>query len=162
MKRIWFTQQKPFDYVPLRWGLGYIEPPSFERSRFSPKIYTTRTHALKGEYYVVEGSRFKAKPVEPRIEFQVKASFKINLRKAILEFDDGLIGECGMLDGYRLERLVGSFFKNVPKEIYTYPELDLGVGGATFYNLRSELLRLNKNATLDTPFYVNLIEPILN
>jgi len=39
-------------------------------------------------------------------------------------------------------------------------EKDLGVKGATFEQLRDELLRLNKKATLDTPFYVNLLEPM--
>ncbi len=146
MKRIWFTQQKPYDYTPLRWGLGYTSPTLFEQDRFSPKIYTTRTHPLDGEYYVVEGSRFKAKPVEPKIEFRVDTYCQLDLRNALVIVTADSEAWCTPLT---LERDGCSF-----------AELDLGIKGATFEQLRDELLRLNPKATPDTPFFVNRLEPL--
>jgi len=141
MKRIWFTQQKPYDWMPLRAGLGlvserdlynYQEREYLTRQDGVPqlckKIYTTRTHRLSGEYYVVKGSRFKAKAVEPRIEFQVRKSWKLDLL------------------GLNLTE--------------SFPELDLGIKGATFNDLKNELLKLNKTATIDTPFYISKLEPL--
>lgn len=156
MKRIWFTQQKPYDYVPLRWGLGYLRDDdgadegtsSLDREllqhnfmcadgsvKVYPKSYTTRTRKMSGEYYVVEGSRFKATPVEPRIEFQVLRVQELNLKTV-------------ELDGSPL------LFAN------TFAEFDLGYRGATFDQLRDELLKLNPKATIDTPFYVNKLTPM--
>lgn len=145
MKRIWFTQQKPFDYRPLRAGLELITGRELNAPGMTglcPKIYTTRTRQLSGEYYVVEGSRFKAKPVEPRIEFRVTDSCKLDLRNALVISDVGW-AKTSILDRNGL----------------TFAELDLGIKGATFEQLRDELLRLNPKATIDTPFYVNRLEP---
>ena len=165
MKRLWFVQQKPFNYIPLRAGLGHI-PPEQNISNYSsaqgfelcPKIYTSRKSPLKGEYVVVEGSRYKAKPVEPRIEFKVEQSFELNLnleavriggtwvhhsllQKKDVIYDDIILkfrGIFNMLEGY------------------SFPELDLGYKGATFEELKNVLLNLNPTETsLDTPFYVN-------
>lgn len=147
MKRIWFPQQKPFDYLPLRAGLGYITEDDLTASiypgmsRFTmlcPKIYTTRTRPMSGEYYVVEGSRFKAKPVEPRIEFKVRKVAEIDM------------------DGVLTQRQ-GQEFNFVWR---TFPEQDLGIKGATFDQLKSELMRLYPKTTMDTPFYVNLLEKV--
>lgn len=179
-KRIQFTQQKPFGYMPLRVGLGLA---SYEDMReygifygsevkdailkmhqrscpsltdfeynpemLCPKIYTTRTHRLSGEYYIVEGSRFKAKPVEPRIEFQVNHTWELSLKHGLIypwhTLKAGSVwGGTGILE----------------KDGLTFPELDLGVKGVAFEQLRDELLRLNKKATSETRFYVNLLEPI--
>lgn len=136
MKRIWFTQQKPFDYLPLRWGLGNIEVSEPDKEKYCPKCYTTRTHRLKGQYYVVEGNRFKAVPVIPRIEFRVTKSYLLNLKSAE--------------------------FKGLEKNGYCFAELDLGIKGATFEQLRAELLRLNPKANIDTPFYVSELPPLKN
>ena len=121
--------------MPLRAGLGYI-PASELLSNLSPKTYTSRLKPLSGEYYVVEGSRFKAKPVEPEIKFKVSKVAELNLHGV-------------------LTVLPGNEFDFSWK---TFAEKDLGTKGATFEMLRDELLRLNKKATLDTPFYVNLLE----
>jgi len=154
MKRIFFTQQQPFGYLPLRAGLGLITEDELASrtqdcasiSRFTvlcPKIYTTRTRPLSGEYYVVQGSRLKAKPVEPRIEFQVRISEWLDLRRAV--FMKG-----GTIIGWAIAN----------RNDLTFPELDLGVRGTTFEQLRDELLRLSPKATIATPFYVNLLERI--
>ncbi len=156
MKRIWFTQQKPYNYLPLRWGLGYILESQIndydsvlrERTRvrgcYCPKIYTTRTRELEGEYYVVEGSRFKAKPVEPKIEFRVDTYCHLDLRNALATADGKTW--CTPLI--------------LARDGCSFAELDLGIRGATFYQLRDELLRLNPKATPDTPFFVNRLEPL--
>ena len=141
-KRIWFTQQKPFGYAPLRAGLGLI-PENELPQTFCQKIYTTRTRRLSGEYIVVEGSRFKAKPVEPEIKFKVGISEEIDLKRGIFKKDDSIIG-----------------WAIANRGDLTFPELDLGFRGATFEQLRDELLRLNKKATIETPFYVSLLETI--
>jgi hypothetical protein len=149
MKRIWFTQQKPFDYIPLRLGLGYLTAEQADaasekikygiaRPTLLPKMYTTRKHRLSGEYYVVEGSRFKAKPVEPRIEFTAHPVATI-----IFSGDH-------KLDWY-------SHNDQIPINL---PELDLGILGATFDHLRDELFKLNKNVTVDTKFHINRLESI--
>jgi hypothetical protein len=172
MKRIWFTQQAPFDYMPLRCGLGLItEEELSEYAVFNgcevkesvlkmhqrackslmdieyspdllcPKVFTTRTRPLRGEYVVVEGSRFKARPVEPRIEFRAR-----KVAELILAGDGRLTDSC--TDGLSYD------------EWKHFPEFDLGVRGASWHVLRDELLHLNKRATVDTVFYINRLERI--
>ena len=144
MKRIWFTQQKPFKYLPLLMGLGYFKARAYvngDGTTYVPKIYTTRTHALKGQYQVVEGSRFKAVPVVPEIKFQVRQVWELNLRKELIMYSP--------IDLINLE-----------KDGFSFAELDLGYFGSTFQDLKNELLKLNKKATVDTTFYINLLEPI--
>jgi len=170
VKRIWMVQQKPFGYAPLRAGLDLITEedlreygifygsevkdailkmhqrscPSLTDFGYNPemlcqKIYTTRTRRLSGEYIVVEGSRFKAKPVEPEIRFQVNHTWELSLKHGLI---------------YPWHTVKAG---SVCKDGLTFPELDLGIKKATFEQLRAELLCLNKKATIETPFYVNLI-----
>ena len=156
MKRIWFVQQQPFDFMPLKAGLGIITEKELEHynnlknlypetdvGTLCPKIYTTRTRRMMGEYQVVQGSRFKAKPLDPPIQFKVVESFEIDFKSESLLC-------CG-------ESLHLSYL-NTSK--YTLAELDLGIDGTTTKKLHSELLRLNKKATVDTTFYINKLEPI--
>lgn len=152
-KRIWMVQQKNLycNYLPLRCGLKQYSDEQINKfsemfkpdapdhpDKYCPKIYTTRTHPLSGEYYVVEGSRFKAKPVVPEIRFKVSKVADLNLH-GVVSFPPG---------------------QEFDFSWKTFPEKDLGVKGATFEQLRDELLRLNKKATLDTPFYINYLSPI--
>lgn len=142
VKRIWFVQQKPYQYMPLRMGLGYIQAKEVYNFNgndltFVPKIFTTRSHPMSGEYYVVEGSRFKAKPVEPDIRFKATNVAELNLH-GVFTFRSG----------------------SSDLSWKTFPEMDLGIRGSTFEMLRDELLRLNKKATLDTPFYVSQLDKI--
>lgn len=151
MKRIWFTQQKQFDYIPLRLGLGYLtleqaraaiadKYPDTARPILLPKQFTTRKHRLNGDYYVVAGSRFKAEPLEPRIEFTAHdiATIKFTFPPTI--------------EWHSQE-------DNIPSNL---AEIDLGISGATFDHLRAELFRLNKNVTSDTIFHINKLEAIQN
>lgn len=176
MAWIHFTQGEAFDYIPLKLGLGYLKETDYPdkrdlyhyseragcRVRLCSKIYTTRLKPLKPHltYTVVKGSRYSAKPVEPRIEFRVKHSWKLNLKKAVIDLGDGWIIEWGALN--RKEKSLEGV--NFPDELagLTYPELDLGYKYATFEDLVEELLHLNKKATLDTPFYVNRLIPARN
>lgn len=154
-KRVWFVQQQPFDFMPLKAGLGIITELELSEyfghwNKFSmnkrpvlcPKIYTTRTRPMKGEYQVVRGSRFKAVPLDPPIEFQVRSSVPFNLRDLSIPMVIDVTGPPGL------------------HKKYTIPELDLGVVGTTAEMLREELLKLNKKATLDTPMYINKLEPL--
>jgi len=158
MKRIFFTQQQKLNcnYLPLRWGLGLYTDEHIRKfseifrpdapdhpGQYCPKVYTTRTRPMNGEYYVVEGSRFKAKPVEPRIEFQVRISEELDIRRGVFKKDNTIVG-----------------WAIADRNGLSFPELDLGIIGSSFEQLRDELLRLNPKATIDTPFYVNLLERI--
>jgi len=148
MKRIWFTQQQQFDYIPLRLGLEYITEDEAKEAiatkypqakhSLGPKLYTTRTHRLSGDYYVVEGSRFKAEPVEPWIEFTAHPV-------ATIQFSDSpsIVWQ--------------SFHDQLPLKL---PELDLGITGVTFAHLRDELFKLNRNVTADTVFHINKLERV--
>ena len=152
MKRLWFVQQKPFDYKPLRAGLELITMDELNAPGMTglcPKNYTTRTHPMQGRYYVVEGSRFKAKPVEPRIEFTARC-----VAKLWLHFRNGRI-DTAVSDFHDSISLDGDWYEG-----YTFPELDLGIKNSSFEQLRDELLRLNPKATIDSAFYVNKLEPI--
>lgn len=156
MKRIWFVQQQPFDFMPLMAGLKMIPEdalqvyqdhmnsnPKTAVGDLCPKIYTTRTRRMSGEYQVVRGSRFKAKPLDPPIQFKVEESYEIDFNSYLL-----LAGGSAFHPSY-LE------WRN-----YTFPELDLGIKGTTVKMLHDELLRLNKKSTVDTTFYINKLEPI--
>ena len=155
-KRLWFVQQQPFGFMPLKAGLGMITEDELREYQdlmnshpltavgcLCPKIYTTRTRRMSGEYQVVRGSRFKAKPLDPPIQFKVEESFKIDFTMSLL-----LVGTSA---------LNPSYLNNEP---HTFPELDLGIKGTTMKMLHDELLRLNKKATIDTPFYINKLAPI--
>jgi len=154
VRRIWMVQQQPFNFMPLKAGLGLItenELAQYEEYKnkcptttLCPKIYTTRTRPIAGEYQVVRGSRFKAVPLDPPIEFQVKSSVPFNLKKLSMPMDKNITGSIEL------------------HKKYTIPELDLGIVGISAEFLREELLRLNKKATLDTPMYINKLEPIDN
>jgi hypothetical protein len=180
MKRIWFIQQKPFGYLPLRAGLGLASLedmreysvfygsevkdailkmhqrscPSLADFGYNPemlcqKIYTTRTYRLSGEYVVVKGSRFNAKPVEPRIEFQVNQTWELSLKHGLI-YPWHTLKAGSVWGGTNI----------LERDGLTFPELDLGIKNTTFDYLRDELLHLNKKATIETSFYVNLLEPI--
>ncbi len=145
MKRIWMNTEKVKSppYFSIRWGLGQFDDTAAkvegDRYGYCPKIFTTRTHPLSGEYYVVvEGSRYKAKPVEPEIKFKVTKVADLNLH-GVISFPPG---------------------QEFDLSWKTFAENDLGVKGATFEQLVTELLRLNKKATLDTPCYINRLEAI--
>lgn len=181
-KRIWFTQQAPFGHMPLRAGLGLctleelrdrgifygteakeailkthqrtcksLTDIGYNPEMLCPKRYTTRTHRLSGKYYVVEGSRFKAKPVEPRIEFVVTNTWELNLNTGTI---------LGLTNKIPATPMPLKMFVDWDYPELTIPELDLGFHGASLDMLRSELLRLNKKASIDTTFYVNKLEPI--
>lgn len=153
-KRIWFVQQKPFDYLPLRAGLGLITEeemnshPGF--TGLCPKIYTTRTRPMYGEYYVVEGSRFKAKPVEPEIQFRVTENAHLNL-------SEGLV--CPIHNG-KSDYESWAAIETLDQAVLTFAELDLGIKGSSYSGLVNILLKLNKTSTINTPFYVNLLESV--
>ena len=180
VKRIWMVHQKPFGYAPLRAGLKLITDedmheyatfygsevkdvilkmhqrscPSltdfgYNPEMLCPKIYTTRTHRLSGEYVVVEGSRFNAKPVEPRIEFKVTQTWKLSLKHGLV-YPWHTLKTGSVWGGTNI----------LEKDGLTFPELDLGIKKVPFEQLRDELLRLNKKATMETSFYVNLLEPV--
>lgn len=130
--------------------------------KLCPKIYTSRKSPLKGEYYVVEGSRFKAKPVVPRIEFKVERSLELNLDLEAIKISGtwvhhSLLQQKETTDDSITQKLRDVF--NMPSG-YTFPEFDLGYKGVTFEDLKNVLLNCNKGATINTPFYVNQMEPI--
>ena len=108
-----------------------------------PKIYTTRTRRMSGEYQVVRGSRFKAKPLDPPIQFRVVESMEIDFENNLL-----MIGGSALYPSY------------LSRGEHTFPELDLGIKGTTQKMLHAELLKLNKKATVDTTFYINKLAPI--
>lgn len=98
-----------------------------------------------------KGSRFSAKPVEPRVEFRVRGVWELHLRsKELYDYSYGEI------------RYGNEGLEKLSQDGLTYPELDLGYKYATFEDLVEELLHLNKKATLDTPFYVNRLIPARN
>lgn len=161
MKRLGTNQQELFGYMPLRAGLELITPEELQQFQdeqnqnaltcvgyLCPKLYTTRPHALTGEYYVVKGSWYKAKAIEPRIELKVTQTWELDLKNALFKTRTEKYGE-----GW------GSLAM-LSENGYTFPELDLGYRGASFDDLRTELLKLNKKATIETPFYINRLEPI--
>lgn len=163
-KRIWMVQQKNLhcNYLPLRWRLGQYSDEQMDElfskfkpdapdhpKQYCPKLYTTRTHPLSGEYYVVEGSRFKAKPVENEIKFIVTERYQLHLRLEIIR-SDAIFGDPGW-------RHVSLLDKNG----LTFPELDLGIKGSSFLDLKETLIHLNPKLTEDTLFYVNKLEPIV-
>jgi len=155
-KRVWFVQQQPFDFMPLKAGLGIITEDELIKYQekmnshpltsvgcLCPKIYTTRTRRMSGEYQVVRGSRFKAKPLDPPIHFKVEESYEIDFKTHYLMVG-GSVVHASYLDDLG----------------YNFSELDLGIRGQSIETLHDELLRLNKKATIDTKFYVNKLEPI--
>lgn len=143
---------------------GSLSDIGYRPELLCPKIFTTRTHRLKGKYQVVEGSRFKARPVEPAIRFTVNETWELDLRRAIVKLPDDRIAGWGWLDSGQMQAEFGpDRMGNLAFTNYTFPEIDLGFKGASFEMLRAELLRLNPKATIDTPFYVSWLEkPVID
>jgi hypothetical protein len=157
MRRIWFPQQKEWDYLPLRWGLGYYSDKDIRdilnkgnlvfgngELPICTKVYTTRVSPLKGKYYVVQGSRFKASALEPRIEFRVDACCQLDLRYGLVTTDGETWATHQILE----------------RKGHNFAELDLGINGVSFEQLRDELLRLYPKTTLDTPFFVSKLDSL--
>jgi len=170
MKRLWFTQQRPVGYMPLKAGLGIITVEELREygifhgsavkaellkyykqkcksltdfpytpEMLCPKTYTTRSHRLTGNYHVVEGSRYKDEvyPISPEIALTAICRGQLDLRNRTL-------------DGSPL------LFPN------SFAAADLGIRNATFEDLISVILNLNKSNTIDTKFYVNRLFPVEN
>lgn len=154
---MWFTTQTKYDYMPLRAGLGLVSPDAFEEYALfkqktdpnhvtlSPKLYTTRTHPLSGEYYVVKGSRFKAEAVTPRIEFRIVNRWDAELFRGVLTGAWDLLLPSGW------------------KDDDLFAELDLGIKGATLRDLALELARLNglEGSTVRRRMYIHKLGPVL-
>ncbi len=158
MRRIWFPQQKEWDYLPLRWGLGYYSDKDIRdilnegnlvfgngELPICTKLYTTRVSPLKGEYYVVQGSRFKASALEPRIEFRVDTYCQLDLKNELVTTDGKTWSTPTIL----------------ARNGCNFTELDLGNKGATFEQFRDELLRLYPKTTINTPFFVSKLDRLL-
>ncbi len=78
----------------------------------------------------------------------VKERYQLHLELEVIR-SDAIFGDPGWRHTIVLD-----------KDGLTFPELDLGIKKATFEQLRAELLCLNKKATIETLFYVSLLEPI--
>ncbi len=169
MKRIFFPQQRKLfiNYLPLRWGLGQYtdkdinticslfkeDAPDNPKNLYCKKLYTTRSKPLSGIYQVFEGDRYHAKPVEKPIIFKVDSTIKMTLN---------LLTESVHLDG---DWPSGQIHESVcywklDKEGLTFPELDLGIKGATFEQLRDELLKSYPKADINTSFYISKLLPL--
>jgi len=169
MKRIFFPQQKKLNcnYLPLRWGLNQYtdaqietlssifkpDAPDNPKNRFCPKIYTTRSKPLKGIFQVVEGDRFHPQPVQDPIFFKVDGTITmtLNLLTEIISFD----GEwaSGQIHS-------SACYWGLDRKPWTFLELDMGIRGATFEDLKAELLKSYPKADEGTPFYVSKLEPL--
>jgi hypothetical protein len=182
MKNIFFPQQRKLNcnYLPLRWGLKQYtdeqietlasmfkpDAPDNPKKKYCPKIYTTRTKPLRGIYRIVEGGRFHPEPVYDPIIFQVDPepvydpiifqvdgtiTMTLNLHTEIISYD----GEwaSGQIHS-------STCYWGLDKKPWTLPELDMGIIGATFEDLRDELLKSYPKANSGTPFYVSKLEPV--
>lgn len=168
-KRLWFTTQRPLRYMPLKAGLGIITAEQlreygvfygsevkaellkfhqltcksltdidYHPEMLCPKLYTTRSHRLNGDYQVVEGSRYKkddVHPVEPEIILTAVCRGQLDLRNRTIDDSPLLFPD-------------------------SFAQADLGIKNATFDDLISVILKLNKNNTIDTKFYVNRLFPV--
>ena len=163
MRNTWMLTLQEWNFLQLRWGLGYITEDEvwdeMEKRNFvfadgtlpiCKKLYTTRKKPMYGEYQVVTGSYIKAKPVEPPIRFRVNTRYTLNLKTGEIwspeKFPNGTYGET---------------INFLNRDGKTFAELDLGIPGTLFSTLRAELLKLNKKykVTETTPMYINVLEP---
>lgn len=182
MARIWMKTQKEFDYLPLRWGLDimtkeqvlehvwegwmprgcYFTEITGARETICPKIYTTRLSQLHLDpinprlspvYEVIEGSRYRAKPLDPPIRFQVERTYTLFLKSQS-------IWSSTKLPAPFIDSEYSAPWSYLNKDGYTFPELDLGFKNATWEMLVKVLLDLNKKATIDSQFVVNVLKPV--
>uniref|UniRef100_A0A6M3LWR9 Uncharacterized protein n=1 Tax=viral metagenome TaxID=1070528 RepID=A0A6M3LWR9_9ZZZZ len=164
MRNTWMLTLQEWNFLQLRWGLGYITEEEV-RARLKlcnlvfgdgslpicKKLYTTRKKPMHGEYQVVTGSYIKAKPVDPPIRFVVNTMYTLNLRT-------GDIWSPEKFPNWTYHETIS--FLN--RDGRTFAELDLGIPGTLFSTLRDELLKLNKKygVTENTPMYINVLEPM--
>lgn len=170
MANIWMNTQKDFNYHSLRWGLGlesekeakgyFYTEMTGARELTCPKIFTTRLSQLHFNradprkspvYNVVKGARYGAKPLDPPIRFQVERSYTLFLKS-------GTIWSSTPLKG--VPEKYSTTWDYLNKDGYTFPELDLGFRGATWEMVVKTLLALNKKATVDSQFVVNVLKPV--
>lgn len=102
-----------------------------------PKLYTTRSHRLNGDYQVVEGSRYRDEvhPADPEILLTAVCRGQLDIRNRTLNGSPLLFPD-------------------------SFAQADLGIRNATFDDLISVILKLNKKNTIDSKFYINrLFQP---
>lgn len=155
MKQIWFTQQQQFDFMPLMAGLNMISEqelqeycghwnkfPITNRPILCPKKFTIRSRKMKGNYRVVQGSRYHSTQLYPPIEFTVPISVPFSLRTMQPAIQCNLTGTT--------EPLLTRFHT---------AELDLGIVGTTDNSLRTEIMKLT-GCEIDKQMYLSTLEPL--
>lgn len=100
--------------------------------------------------------------MEPEIKFKVNKVWKLDLTSPMYSM---LYSDLSYAQ--KVQSMHVDYTNNIitPEDFcrklgVLFAESDLGIKNVTFEQLRDELLRLNKKATIETPFYVNLLEPI--
>lgn len=166
-KRIWFIQQKPFRYNPLKAGLGMIT---------SEELY---------EYAIFYGSEVKAELLK---FYQQKCNSLTDIEysptmlcpKTFTTRPHRLSGNYHVVEGSRFRNQVHSVEPEIPLTAVcrgqldlrnrtldgspllfpdSFAQSDLGMRYVTFDDLISVLLKLNKSHTIDTKFYINRLYP---
>ncbi len=168
MKRLWFVQQKPLRYMPLKAGLEIITE---EELREYGIFYGSevKTELLKFHQLNCKSlTDFGYNPEMLCSKIYTTRSHRLNGNYHVVEgsrFRDEvhpvdpeitLTAVCrGQLD-LRARTLDGSplLFPDI------LAQADLGIRGATFGDLISVLLKLNNSHTIDTKFYVNRLFPL--
>lgn len=149
MNNISFLQQEDFDYIPLMLGLSMIthgdvnEIDIQERVipiKFIPLKYTARMKSMDGDYVVVRGIRHDYSRVEPVIKIRLKVEYLLSMKTGrVHKYEDGYLTDAEI----NLDKLA---------------EQCLGIEGVTFEQLKRKLLKINKNATSESVFYIHKID----
>ena len=162
-KRLWFVQQKPFRYNPLKAGLGIItqeelrEYGIFYGSEVKAellKFYQRDCKSLTDVEYNPEmlcSKLYTTRPHKLNGNYHVVEGSRYRNEVHPIDPEIALTAVCmGQLD-LRNRTLEGSplVFPD------SFAQADLGIRGVTFDDLISVLLKLNKSHTIDTKFYIN-------
>ena len=151
MNNISFIQQEEFEYISLQLRLGMmtqLEADEFESYKrliplkFVPLKYTARLRAMEGDFVVIRGIGHNYERVEPVIELRLEIKYIIPMKT-------------GRIHGWEQGCL-----SNVDIDENAIAEQCMGIKNTTFDQFKRKLMNMNKNATLDSVFYVHEINKI--
>lgn len=166
MKRVFFTQQKPFQYASLKAGLGIISEQELHEYTifYGSEVKEGLLKHYKLKYKSLTDFQYQSGMLLPKL--YTTRPHKLNGDYHVVEgsrYDAHPVNpEIALTSVCRGELNLRNRTLNGKPLLYPdqFAQADLGIKNTTFDDLIFIILKLNKKHTIDTPFYINSLFPL--